>query len=395
MIRLLIYLFPLALDMVLGTLFFVCSLRMAESGASALAVSMVCIAWALTYAITSFLAGRLVKPGNLVRYAVGSCLALAVLSGLFILLPGLRTQYVLLVGSGIAIALFYTPFQAFMKAVMSGTKWTLNVSTGLYTAAWSTGMALGPFVSGFLWQHFNWQVCHLVNAAAALGCAWGVYRLRHYAVDSPSAVAAAVTSSVPEEPENRALPDLALVGWLCGGIGFLIVAAIRAVYPTLATALGIGKVEQGTMFALLFGTQAATGLALGFFRKWLYRLEIPVWSTLIGAGGLLLLGFGRGGWYFFPAALLIGLYLGMCCDYFVFHSLVHPCRSTRNVAVNETIVGVTGILGPLGGGLLGDAFGLSMPFLAASVLAGAAILLQWRWYAQRMKRDVAAILFQT
>jgi len=370
--RFFIYLFPLLIDMVLSTLFFVCSLRMAESGAGAFAVSMVCTAWALTYAVTSLCAGRFLNNGNIVFYTVASCLALTVLSLLFVLLPFLYLQYVLMVCSGIFIALFYTPFQVFMKAVMGQTRWGLNVSTGLYTAAWSAGMALGPFVSGFLWQAFNWQVCHLVNAGAALFCALGIYRLRHYAVFTPA-----------EAPDNESTvrsgaPDLVMCGWFCGGICFLIVSVVRAVYPSWATSLTVSKFDQGVMFALLFGAQSFMGLLLCLYKQWMYRLYPILIVSLIGALGTLLLGIGRTAPVFFLAALMIGIYSGMACCYFVYHALADHRRSTRNVAINETIVGLTGIFGPVLGGLLADAAGLAIPFYASALLVGAAILIQYR-----------------
>lgn len=377
MARFMIYLFPLLIDMILSTLFFVCCLRMAESGASALAVSMVCTAWALTYSITSFFSGKVVTLGNAVHFAAASCFALAVLSGLFIVIPALQLQYVFMVVSGVAIAFFFTPFQVFMKAVMGQTSCGLGASIGLYTAAWSSGLALGPFVSGYLWQSFNWQSCHLVNALLALSCAFGLYLLKNYASSTPVLTAG-------REPYNYSRqPDFALIGWICGGICCLVVALLRGVYPTLATTLAVSKSDQGIMFAIMFGTQAATGLALCAFRLWMYhRLPIVIMS-LAGMSGLLLFALGKNATAFFAAALLVGIYSGMSSCYIVFHALVHPSRSTRNVSINEAVVGLAGIIGPMAGGWLADLSGLASPFLISALLVGVAIAIQWRAHTLR------------
>lgn len=374
MSRFLIYLFPMLIDMVLSTMFFVCSLRMAESGGSAFAVSMVCTAWALTYSVTAFSCSRLVNVRNAPAFAIGSCLALAVISGLFILMPGLGVQYALMVASGVAIAFFFTPFQVFMKTVMAQTSHGLGVSIGLYTAAWSCGMALGPFVSGFLWQSVGWQYCHLVNALAALVCAVGLSRLKHHA--APLAIVA--TAPVKKECDYSHRRDFALIGWLCGGICFLVVSLIRGVYPTLATALAISKSDQGMMFAILFLTQGLTGLILCGFPTWMYNRRPIVIMSAIGSAGLILFGLGKGATAFFVAALLLGVYSGMSSCYIVFHALVHPSQSTRNVSINEAVVGIAGISGPMLGGLLADRLGLPIPFFVSALAVIIAIIIQWR-----------------
>ena len=383
MVRFVIYLFPFLMDMSLGTMFFVCSLRMAESGASAFAVSMVCTVWALTYSLSALAAGRLIRPENAAAYVIGSCLAVSALSVMFVVFPVLWMQYVLMIGIGLAVALFFVPFQVFMKAVMGRTSWGLNVSTGLYTAAWSTGMALGPFVSGLLWQHFNWQICHLVNAVAALVGAIGTFTLRHYArrpVEEDEPVNAA---------EYAGYPDLVMVGWVCGAVCFLVVAMTRAVFPSLATALAVTKAHQGMVFAILFGMQGLTGLLLCPFKRWMYRRVPIILVSLSGLAGFVLFTCGHTASMFFLGALLIGIYTGAIGCYFVFHSLVHPSKSSGNVAINEAIVGITGIFGPVFGGIVADRAGLSTPFLIAAVLLGIVVLSYWQMYRRKFGRTVA------
>lgn len=385
-IRLLIYLFPLAIDMCLSTLFFVCTLRMAESRASAFAVSLVCTVWALTYSLSAFTAGRVVNERNAAGYAIWSCLGLAVLSLLFIMIPDLRMQYALMVLSGVFTAFFFTPFQVFMKVVMGQSTWSLGASIGFYTAAWSTGMALGPFVSGFLWQHFDWRVCHLVNCVIVLACAAGLVRLRHYAAGNDHAGKMTATHSEPIAPAvdygyERQYRFVA-VGWIFGGVSFLAVALVRAVFPTLATALTVGKADQGMVFALLFIVQAATGLALCAPKRWMYNRTVLALMTAPGILGMIFFGLGHDTGTFLIGAVLFGVYSGMASCYIVFHSLVDPHRSTRNVSINEGIVGITNIFGPVGGGILADHTTLSMPFLLSAVLIVLALVGLWRIHSR-------------
>jgi predicted MFS family arabinose efflux permease len=54
--------------------------------------------------------------------------------------------------------------------------------------------------------------------------------------------------------------------------------------------------------------------------------------------------------------------------YLVFHSLVHPSRSSRYVSVNEITVGVASTLGPILGGLLAGLSSAGTTFFAAALL---------------------------
>ncbi len=80
----------------------------------------------------------------------------------------------------------------------------------------------------------------------------------------------------------------------------------------------------------------------------------------------------------------LGLYASVVCygvfsgSFFfgmVFHSLVHPHHSARYIGVNEMIVGICGVVGPLMAGMLADRFGFAVfPAIMVAMTAGAAML---------------------
>ncbi len=375
MSRLLIYFFPMIMNVILSTLFFVCSIRLAENGASALAVSMVCTLWAITYSLSALLAGRIATVANSTRLLIGSCLAMVALSLLFIIFGGLQTQYVFMIISGMLTAMFFTPFQVFMKAVFGGNSGNLSVSIGLYTISWSVGLACGFFISGLLWELLNsWRICHAVNAIMALCCAGGIYMLRHHARPRIDGVA----SVVPAAQSYHGQYDFAMIGWICSGISFLIIAMLRAVFPTQATSLQIPKADQGIVFALLYLTQGFVGLGLSLFKFWMYRTLPIIIMTVLGTIGLLCFGLSIHIHTFYLAAVMIGIYGGAAAFYIAFHALVHPEKSTRNVSINEAVVGLTGIIGPLIGGIIGDRISLSAPFIFCAIITIIAIIIQFR-----------------
>ena len=362
------------MDMLFGTIFFICPMRLAESGAPATLVSGIIIAWAVPYIIANQFLGHLVTTKNAVNMLIGSSIALSVNSLFFILFPGPLMQYVWVIVSGVAGAFFFAPFQTFMKSFETGSAGVIR-STGLYTFAWSFGLACGPFVSGPVWEKFGWKYCHVLNVIIGLLCLAGIFLLSKVRTSKHRHRDDGVEAK--EEISNYAgMRDFAWVGWIGSGAGCLVISIIRGVFPKTATEYGLKVADSGLALALVSFSQAFTGLLLCFGRTWMYK---PVPVGLLGLCGVVssvLFGYGSTTFTYCLAAILFGIYSGGFFFYLVFHSLVHPSKSARYIAVNEMVVGLGGICGPIVGGMLSDKVGLGMPYYFSALLIGAAVLIQ-------------------
>jgi len=372
MIRLVIYSFAAAMDVILSSTIFVCMVRLADMKASALAVASLMPVWACAYMTASLVAGRLVTRRNAGWILIGSCAVSAALSAGYVLLPGVKAMYLLGIIQGAATASFFTPFQYFMKLLDASRNKSITRSTGLYTFSWSMGYACGPFIAGFLWQNVSWQSCHVFNGVLAVVMAGGILRLKHLAETAP-----ADRINEPSVVDSYAdMPDLAWMAWVFSGLGCAIVSLIRSVFPSSAAEYAISKPGQGTALMVLSAVQALVGLGLGRGRWWMYRPLPVILFALCGMAGLALFAVARDTLVFCLAGACFGIYSGAFFFYFVFHSLVHPTRAARYVSVNEAIVGLTSIAGPFIGGALGDRFSLSTPYLAALVVLAVAVQIQ-------------------
>lgn len=376
MTRFLIFFFPAMIDAVLGLTFFVAAVRIAEGGGKPLAVTIVTAVWAAVYILASRQAGQITRPANSARLILTGCALLAVGSLGLILIPHLSATYPLMMLIATGSALFFTPFQVFMKAVDKGDDGVLPRSVGLYTFSWSAGMAAGPFLSAFIWSRFGWQACYALSIFLCALTALGIFFLKHHAEEETRPTEKPPTKAMHRPVDYSTMPDLARLGWICSGIGCLIVAVLRSYLPFGATVMGIPRVQQGLLLALISGSQALTGLTLCRSRFWMYR-TIP--TLLFGACGffaLLVFGFHE---TFLPLALasvLFGIYSGSFFFYLVFHSLVHPEYSTRYVAINESVVGLSSLIGPLMAGALATGCSVNAPYLASALLILSAIIFQ-------------------
>jgi MFS family permease len=386
---LLIYLFPALMDLIVSVISFVNPIRVAKMGYSASAVAGVGAIWSLVYMFACPVVGARLTPANSSRTVLLACVAMGVVCALFPFFPGLSGIYMLAALAGLIAALFFPAFQVFMKAADGANSKPIAYSTGLYTFAWSFGFALAPFVSGFLMElgtavgtgaeTSGWKYCYLFAGLCALVAAVGFYLVERYnrSRGLPAGADAAGPRGSANGKTGAQEPDLAWLGWISAGAGVIALAVIRGIFPARAVVtLHMSDSAQGLIAFLLYLTQALTGLALIPQRRWMFSpWAVGVSGTLgvVGACcfGLLTAPFGLG-----LGAVLFGTYSGFFFFYFVFHALSHPVRSAQYVGINEAVVGVGGLIGPVAGGLLADHAGFESPFIAGAVIVGLATLFQ-------------------
>ncbi len=389
MTKFLIFFFPALIDMVLGITFFVASVRMAEGGGGPIAVTMVTATWALVYMVSSHWAGRVTRAANSARLIMAGCALLAVGSLVFIMVPNLRASYPIIMLLALGAAFFFTPFQVFMKAVDQGDGGALPRSVGLYTFSWSAGMAAGPFISALIWNRFGWQPCYALGIVLSLATALGVFLLKYHAEEHPAAAEELRKAERHPAIDYSGMPNLAWLGWLCSGIGCLAVGLLRSYLPSSATVMGIPRAEQGILLALVSGSQALTGLILCRSRWWMYKV-LPI--SLFGACGVTALFMFSSSSNFLPlasASILFGIYSGALFFYLVFQALVHPEHSTRYVAINESVVGFTSMIGPLLAGFLAAGFSVAAPYWVSALLVFGIVVFQ-AWATRHSMRSTPA-----
>lgn len=382
MTRFLIYLFPAMFDMVLTCALLTSQMRMAATQMPAVATTGITAVWAITYTLACLWVGRRVRPGNAARMIVAGGLVAAAGAAGFLVFPNPVWMYLFIAVVSVGCALFFVPFQVFMKAVdQEHHSPSIARATALYTLSWSSGAAAGPFVAGVVWSATGtWQYGYAFCGVTAVVVSGGVLALRSFtrkrqsALENPPPLLRKETAI--SKPSYKNMPDLAWLGWVGSGAGILCFFLIQGLFPVTARHGALPKAQQGMVIALMLLTQALTGFFLGFGRRWMYRRGLLAVFGGFGAAGLMLYAWGQSVELFFLAAGCFGLYSGSFFFYLVFHAIVHPDHSARYVSVNEAIVGVCGFVGPMAGGLLADGLGISKPYLMAVGVIVAGVLLK-------------------
>ncbi|MHC4870940.1 MAG: MFS transporter [Planctomycetota bacterium] len=380
-LRIAIYLFPFLSDVLFGLFPFVCAVRAAKMGASARDVGLLATALGASYMISSPLVGRILTTGNAWILMVISGAGQLMVSVLFTVFPSLTAMYILLPLGSCMAAFFFVPFQIFMKAVDNEKK-PLVYSVGMYTLSWSLGMATGPLISGFLMQYFwqndpeGWKYCYGFSSIVAVLLVFGVFLARKFTDDNEqnTDLSDPVEHEIKPDKEIQnnysSAPDLAWLGWICCGIGMLVLFHIKAIYPKHSEVLGLKDSTKGMVLFLLSGVQAFTGFLLCWSKDWMFDKYKILGFGIFGVIAAGLFSVGRDPVDFYIAATLYGIYSGSFFFYFVFHSLTHPQKTTRYIAINEMVVGILGLLAPLVGGILSD----EVSFKAGYQILGAVLV---------------------
>lgn len=377
-----IYVLPAVADMIASQLFFINAVRLARMGASASVVANTITTWSIVYLLTCPLIGRILTPANAGRLCVLSMAMNTVLTLLAPFITGILGIYCFMAVAGVATALFFVPFQIFMKAVDGLDNKSIAYSTGMYTFSWSVGFGCGPFVSGLLMelgtpQRPGWiYACWFAAGASALTGVGG-YVLKRLIMNAPRPPDVSRAEPVTPPVDYSGLPDLAWLGWISAGTGILALTFFRGIFPSLAeSTLHLSQSFQGFLFFLLSLTQALMGLLLCRSRFWMYRMSGVLAMGLAGIGGSLLFGLSSNPMALGLGALLFGLYSGGFFFYLVFHALAHKRNSGRYVAINEMVVGVSSLAGAMGGGWIADRFGFGVLYTLGAALIAATLAFQ-------------------
>ena len=373
MLRILFYIPPFLMNIITGLIFFVPARRLAAANESAVAVAAAMSAWAVTYTITSISLGFIQNKKNAVKL-------------ILLAVNNIKLQYYWLMLTGFSTVLFYCPFQVIMSALEKNVKGTAALirSTSFYTFSWSLGLAAGPVAAAAIWGLFDpatgWKACYIfcmaLNVVITVICLFlHAYVKKVNQEEENSLVENTTVSETPDCPENeKKLPDFAIDGWALGIGGYLTVYMLRSLLPYRGEVIGLSTTQMGILIGMIAFMQAVTAFTLYKSRTWMYK-PIPVLIPLTGGIiGLVLAATVSNFYVLFAAMFIYGIFSGIFAWDMIYHAIAIEEKRARYVSVNETIVGVFGILSPLAGGLFATPEKSGLPFLiGAGVLVLTAV----------------------
>jgi len=355
------------IDLILGVVFFAGPMRAVQNHESLKMISLLLTAYGIGYVIFSLSMSKIVQVTLAKKQMVAAAFLISALCFILAFFENIKISLLVFCIIPFGMSLFFNSFQAFMKNFDSGKAKPLTYSSSMYFFAVSMGFALGPFISGWMKEVLPWKAVFLFAAALAMIVAMGAFLFR------PAHSHHDLTANTQFADK----PDLAIPGWLGALCGTIVLALFLTIYPKQCQAFGMRPGFRGMIIFAQSIVQAFVALSFIRSKNWMYSAKI--WPTInfFGIAGLLILFLAKTPVYLFAAAVLLGFFAGSYFFTAVFHSLSHPSKSVRNIAINEAAIGSGFLLGPQLVQLTPAASGFTLPYLYAIPALAALTIFQY------------------
>jgi MFS family permease len=362
-----LYLACLLMDMSVAGVTFAISRRAAELGAGASALGWLGAVWIGAYALLALVTGRFSDRIGRRKLAITGCMIAATMA----LACSLTTRIGLLLAFsavfGCGLACFWPSIIAWLGEGLIGH--ALAVRLTIFGVAWNIGLLSGYALSGVLYAHGS-RLAFYVSTAAIM--------LIVLLLSLPSKPMASPSESTSPEPTAH-IPKgrgFRKTAWLANFATNFALAGTAALFPQLATHLGINAAVHGGLLATGRGAALLAFVALQLLMFWRTRLW-PLWIAQLGcAASLVWIGFANATWMFAAAWIIGGVASGYAYQASIFFTLEEITETGKGSGFHEAIVGSGMFFGPMLAGWVGSHHSLRAPYFFCATVQAALVALQ-------------------
>jgi MFS family permease len=244
-----------------------------------------------------------------------------------------------------------------------------------FGVAWNIGLLVGYGLSGVLFKH---------GPSLAFYASTGSILLVALLLLLPARQAFVATRGSSQTDETVEIPrgrGFRKTAWLANFATNFALAGTAALFPQLATHLGIGADIHGGLLAAGRAAALAMFAALQFLMFWRTRLW-PLWIAQLGCvASIVWIGLAHATWMFAAAWIIGGAVSGYTYQASIYFTLEEMTERGKGSGFHEAIIGSGMFFGPVLAGWVGNNHGLRLPyfFCAAmqAVLVAVQMMLVW------------------
>ena len=362
--RHIIYLAALLMDMAVAGVSFAVTRRAAELGASSGELGLLGAAWIGTYALCALVAGRVSDRFGRQTVARFGCAVAAAMAMACAFTTRVGVLALLMSVFGAGLAGFWPTAIAWLSEGAGGS---LNSRLSRFSVAWNLGLIIGFAETGLVFK--RWPTATFFVAAGLIALTMVVLSLparKPNDTDGP-------TIRPDHVPAGRGFRKTA---WLANFALSLTGAGAGAMFPKLATTLGIRADVHGLLFASGRGAALLVFLVLPALQFWRTRLW-PLWvAQAIAAVSLAGIGLANAPWAFALAFAVSGAVSGYTYQASVFFTMEEMTEKGKGGGLHEAVLGLGMALGPLLAGWVGQHYSLRSPYFFCSGVLVALIAAQ-------------------
>ncbi|MGB9642882.1 MAG: hypothetical protein ACP5JO_03515 [Candidatus Ratteibacteria bacterium] len=344
--KLWIYFFPALMDLSVAAVLLFSAIRAVEIGTKPVLLGTLGSVWGITYFFSSLGLSKFINKKNASSFMIASCAGFIFIGVFFYACNSIFPLFVLLFAGGLVSSFFFVGFQLFMG---DNTGIAHYRTAALYTLSWSSGMAFGSLVEGFFISAGTFYA-QLPVFICSLLIIVGIVVSRNTGNNVHCSMSKLISAQQHSEKFIRSYTRIA---WIEIFTVTLVTTGIRYLLPKLTISFfNFSQSMAGTAVFVFFIFQALSGFFSSFYQKLRYNFLSHNLMKCAGIISLTMPLIFANSFGIFLFAGLLGIYSGHAFYAAVFYAINDEKQSGFNIGINEALVGIASVFGPLISGVM-------------------------------------------
>lgn len=356
----LIYSLPFILYLCSGIFSTVLVINLSYSGASAFFISLLAVFYGMGMMVCAGIFSKLKIPKKFYPKLlyIEACMQ-AIISFLCIFFMNWQIALLYSFFYGANVTIFFVCFQSLLDSISKDLP--IRISVGLFIFSWTFGLAIGPIISGLIYE-LNPNIGFIIVILMSILMFILFYMSRHLHLKN--------NKHKWEEAFTRAPRYKVYIGWLILFVGASVLHTLRFMFIDYGIKeIGLSKELASFLSGSLAGFMAIGSLISAFYIKF---LEIKRVFTIIGlltpiALSIILI--TNNSYLLLISFLFLGLVSGFGYFFGLYYALADQENSTSNVAVNEALTGIAALIMPFIFGYIASNLSYFMAFLFMMIIS--------------------------
>ncbi|TXJ60554.1 MFS transporter [Brachyspira aalborgi] len=273
---------------------------------------------------------------------------------------------------GANVTIFFVCFQSLLDSISKDLP--IRISVGLFIFSWTFGLAIGPIISGLIYE-LNPNIGFIIVILMSILMFILFYMSRHLHLKN--------NKHKWEEAFTRAPRYKVYIGWLILFVGASVLHTLRFMFIDYGIKeIGLSKELASFLSGSLAGFMAIGSLISAFYIKFLERKRVFTIIGLLTPIALSIILITNNSYLLLMSFLFLGLVSGFGYFFGLYYALADQENSTSNVAVNEALTGIAALIMPFIFGYIASNLSYFMAFLFMMIISlicySIAIYIMWQ-----------------
>ena len=356
----LIYSLPFILYLCSGIFSTVLVINLSYSGASAFFISLLAVFYGMGMMVCAGIFSKLKisKKFYPKLLYIEACMQ-AIISFLCIFFMNWQIALLYSFFYGANVTIFFVCFQSLLDSISKDLP--IRISVGLFIFSWTFGLAIGPIISGLIYE-LNPNIGFIIVILMSILMFILFYMSRHLHLKN--------NKHKWEEAFTRAPRYKVYIGWLILFVGASVLHTLRFMFIDYGIKeIGLSKELASFLSGSLAGFMAIGSLISAFYIKFLERKRVFTIIGLLTPIALSIILITNNFYLLLMSFLFLGLVSGFGYFFGLYYALADQENSSSNVAVNEALTGIAALIMPFIFGYIASNLSYFMAFLFMMIIS--------------------------